>query len=483
MITQQSWMFLKSFADFRSVSTDKLAQAKHNGEFTGLLRETSIETLAHLGSNAFEEIGGEVVQSTMFTLAKVSPYHEHNLVAVRLVGFKSSSKKASVLQTNQVLDDNAGIISVIVQSDLVRVDTAPLVYWLGRKLINVLVSATTTAFSCMISEGAGTRDETRFIRFHWEVCDLSRHLKYSKGGGYKKWHGFETTTVDWRLGGALVIQSIVEKYPYLNGNVSILIHDRELYGMEGLSYTDVGRGSLSCRGMINSLFSDQGPGIFARPPYSLYQIAASLNSRLTSYYLRALTPNPFHLRKGYIYEVPLAPINPHLGTYCMKLASMEDQSLTVEYSFRVDSIGNNSEIVVEQLHALRHSVEAVIEDMVFQSLDIETEDIARICSETGVPVGWHPLIVDYDSLPNLPSSLDLPLMPREAYEFLAHHERIAPHKKELARIKANLQALYEVGPGAKTDDLELEDLDHQGGEDDGVSVLTSPSLPKPFWKS
>ena len=36
---------------------------------------------------------------------------------------------------------------------------------------------------------------------------------------------------------------------------------------------------------------------------------------------------------------------------------------------------------------------------------------------------------------------------------------------ELARIKANLRILYEAGPGARTDDRDLEELDHEDDED------------------
>lgn len=67
MVTQQSWMFLRSFTDLRSLDEHKLKKAR---EFKGLLRETSIETLAHLGPGAFGEISGEVVNTVLFTLAK-----------------------------------------------------------------------------------------------------------------------------------------------------------------------------------------------------------------------------------------------------------------------------------------------------------------------------------------------------------------------------------------------------------------------------
>ncbi len=54
MITQHSWMFLSSF--------EKLRQR--------ILKEHYIDTMVHLGPRAFEEIGGEVVQTVTFVLQK-----------------------------------------------------------------------------------------------------------------------------------------------------------------------------------------------------------------------------------------------------------------------------------------------------------------------------------------------------------------------------------------------------------------------------
>ena len=53
MITQHAWMFLSSFEKLR-----------------GKLLNTDIVNMAHLGARAFEEIGGEVVQTTSFVIRK-----------------------------------------------------------------------------------------------------------------------------------------------------------------------------------------------------------------------------------------------------------------------------------------------------------------------------------------------------------------------------------------------------------------------------
>jgi hypothetical protein len=95
MVTQQSWMFLRSFADLRALDDDK--RKKMPRAFGGVLRDTTIETLAHLGPRAFAEISGEVVNTACFVLAAAAPPADHRLTAFRLIGPKSPEEKDALL--------------------------------------------------------------------------------------------------------------------------------------------------------------------------------------------------------------------------------------------------------------------------------------------------------------------------------------------------------------------------------------------------
>jgi hypothetical protein len=82
MVTQQSWMFLRSFAELRK----------------DILEHRRIECLAHLGARAFEEISGEVVNVVLFVFCCRQPSPEHRLWAARLVGPKSPTEKDRLLR-------------------------------------------------------------------------------------------------------------------------------------------------------------------------------------------------------------------------------------------------------------------------------------------------------------------------------------------------------------------------------------------------
>jgi len=83
----------------------------------------------------------------------------------------------------------------------------------------------------------------------------------------------------------------------------------------------------------------------------------------------------------------------------------------------------------------------------------------QILDEIGTPAGLYPLVLNYDALPELPDNLELPEPPLELFDYLAKHKRISTDEKELARIKTNLRALYETGPGGKGVELEENEIE------------------------
>lgn len=79
MITMQSWMFLSSFKRLREQ----------------LLDNDTILTMAHLGARAFDSIGGEVVQTTAFTMANTH-IRDYQGAFIRLVDGTSEAEKSAM---------------------------------------------------------------------------------------------------------------------------------------------------------------------------------------------------------------------------------------------------------------------------------------------------------------------------------------------------------------------------------------------------
>ena len=117
MITMHSWMFLSSFEKLR----ENVVQF-------------SIENMAHLGARAFEEIGGEVVQTTTFVIKKT---HIQNFkgIYIRLVepNTQKSKEKMFLLKNNRYITNQAVFGQISGQ---------PIAYWVSDNLLNAFKNST-----------------------------------------------------------------------------------------------------------------------------------------------------------------------------------------------------------------------------------------------------------------------------------------------------------------------------------------------------
>ncbi len=178
MITMHSWMFLSSYEKLR----EKI-----------LL--TDIVNMAHLGARAFEEIGGEVVQTTSFVMRK-SCIADYKGVYCRLIEPNTQNGKEEMFlsKENRYNTD---------QSNFSKIPGLPIAYWVSRNLINAFSNK--LFYDYTISDGQNkTGNNAKFVRYFWEVKNNcigknKKWLFYAKGGGYRKWVGNLIDVVDWSL--------------------------------------------------------------------------------------------------------------------------------------------------------------------------------------------------------------------------------------------------------------------------------------------
>ncbi|MES3630062.1 MAG: BREX-1 system adenine-specific DNA-methyltransferase PglX, partial [Longimonas sp.] len=106
MINQQSWMFLSSYEDLR----------------THVLDTTRIASMLHLGPNTFDEISGEVVQSTAFVLQNTLPQGRMGTY-FRLVDEPNSTAKKEAFERHDHRHTD------VDQRDFEKIPGAPIAYW------------------------------------------------------------------------------------------------------------------------------------------------------------------------------------------------------------------------------------------------------------------------------------------------------------------------------------------------------------------
>ncbi|MGE0769988.1 MAG: DNA methyltransferase, partial [Hyphomicrobiaceae bacterium] len=138
MVTQQSWLFLKSFLSLRITRT--------TGVVGGLLGATSIETIAQLGRYAFAEIGNAAVAPVLFVLRSNPPLNTHRIWACRLSAPRPAAEQARLLSEaccgRNMESASSGNRFTPLQVAFCALPEGQLLYWLSDKCISLLKGRT-----------------------------------------------------------------------------------------------------------------------------------------------------------------------------------------------------------------------------------------------------------------------------------------------------------------------------------------------------
>ena len=145
MITQHAWMFLSSFEKLR----------------TKLLQSADIVNMAHLGPRAFEEIGGEVVQTTSFVLRR-SHIDGYQGTYCRMIEPTTQQGKEEMF----LAGENRYTAQ---QSNFSKIPGTPVAYWVSQNVINAFNNGIPFVNLSKACSGLKTGDNDIFLRQWMEV--------------------------------------------------------------------------------------------------------------------------------------------------------------------------------------------------------------------------------------------------------------------------------------------------------------------------
>jgi hypothetical protein len=467
MVTQQSWMFLRSFAELRR----------------GLLERQTIDCLAHLGEHGFEEPAAAGAFVALFVLAQQPPAPEHRLWASRLIGPQSSGEKAAVL--GRAVQGNAlAVVFHPPQERFLSLPQAPLSYWLRERFFELLVGEALGDVADVI-QGLATANDSRFVRFTWEAPPLEwaypvhsrRWVPFEKGGGYGKWFGHHFWVVNWANNGIRMKLVTTERY----GNAGKRIYNEGYFFKSGYTYSSLARGSIGLRYLSNSLWGAVlADAVIPRAATSA-GLCAALNARIASAAVRWTRPQMV-LSASYVSRVPIPGHIPSLmitmESACLALKRWLVARNPVERTFTprlangTSSLSETYHLAIEQgegVAATLHALEGFSEREVFNAYNVTGDDVADVLAETGTPAAWYPLLGGHDAIPPLPDGLQLPT---SVSELLAPEHRQVVSSDDLAVLKSRLRVQYEAGWGVKPETREAEDTENTDGEEeDEISTL------------
>ncbi|MGL5778770.1 BREX-1 system adenine-specific DNA-methyltransferase PglX, partial [Cetobacterium sp.] len=188
MITMHSWMFLSSFETLRKNIIDSL----------------EINTLNHLGTRAFEEIGGEVVQTVSWVTKKRIPTLKGSYI--RLVDYNNSEwKEKEFFNKENYFTTN--------QKDFEKIPGSPIAYWVSERVREIFEKNTSIGKYNTVVTGMSTGKNELFLRL-WQEINFNKMVKgeseikkinlyatewipYNKGGEARKFYGNNEYVVRW----------------------------------------------------------------------------------------------------------------------------------------------------------------------------------------------------------------------------------------------------------------------------------------------
>jgi type II restriction/modification system DNA methylase subunit YeeA len=311
MITMQSWMFLSSYEKLRA----------------SLITRQTFLSMAHLGARAFDSIGGEVVSTVAFVIKNAyQPEYKGNFL--KLTDGQNETEKENAL-LKAVKNYNCGWFYRASAADLKKIPGNPIAYWLCTRIVNLFQACEPLSSSVDGRVGLMTSDNSRFLRFFWElsnksICFNSKSddesiksnktwFPHNKGGSFRKWVGNYEYVVNWFNSGQDIKETVVKKYPYLKGNPNFVVHDDGSYFKPFITWSEITSSNLSFR-LFPSGFTSNIKGMRAFPlkNVSFEQLMALLNSKFTNFLTKSINPTlSFGINN--LYSIPSAFIDDRLA--------------------------------------------------------------------------------------------------------------------------------------------------------------------------
>ena len=299
-INMQSWMFLSSFEKLR----------------TQFLKDYNIDSMLHLGPRTFDELSGEVVQNTAFVLSKHEPADQGG-VYYRLVDGKNCADKERLFLEAKQGDGKAIINSKLYtinypnveQKNFEKIPGSPIGYWVKKHILQLFSNTKSLDnFSCP-RKGNSTSDNSKFLRLWFEISnkkialnynsiklllmDGKRWVPYNKGGGSRKWYGYNENLIDWK-DNAKEIRNIPTS----------VITNESYYMKPGLTWSTISSKSFGVRYFEEGFIFDNGGCCLFDTGDNRTYLSALLNSKVIGVFVSILSPT-LNYQSGIIAKIPI----------------------------------------------------------------------------------------------------------------------------------------------------------------------------------
>lgn len=268
MINQHSWMFLSSYEKLRN----------------HILDNYGIVNMLHLGPRTFEELSGEVVQSTAFVLKNGKDIDKATYY--RFVDYKNVNEKEEhfLKRDNEFLN--------IPQVNFSKIPGSPIAYWISEEMVRVFKSKNISFYSTLF-QGIITGNNGFFVREWFEIdnkdsqkelIDISdfdpkngKWVPYNKGGNTRKWYGNQEKLVNFKKKGRNFTRG---KHQFSN-----------FFFKPCFSWSYISSGDIDTRHFEKGFIWDvHGSSAFPNESDDIFYFQSIIGSRVGSTILKILNP-------------------------------------------------------------------------------------------------------------------------------------------------------------------------------------------------
>lgn len=269
MITQHAWMFLSSYEKLREK-----------------LNARTPLNMAHLGARAFDEIGGEVVQTTAFVNLN-EKIENYKGTYVRLVDFAGEENKEK-----EFLSGNNRFFTQ--QENFKKIPGMPVAYWVSEKFRQNF-NKKNIGDLFLPKFGMSTGNGDKYIRFWYESVFndisvdcisekdfISKNRKWNvidKGGQFRRWYGNKNNIVWWNNNGEDIKQ---EK--------GAAIRSPQYFFQPHISWTLISSGIYSARYFEEGFILDTASNCIYFDKLKSKTVLGFLNSKVAREILSILNP-------------------------------------------------------------------------------------------------------------------------------------------------------------------------------------------------
>jgi type II restriction/modification system DNA methylase subunit YeeA len=331
-VNMQSWMFLSSFEKLRAYVLDS----------------KTIISMAHLGSRAFSQISGEVVQTVAWVISK-QPLEMYQPSFLRLIDGGEAEKRMSLLERNNLFTSTK-------QRDFNDIPGFPLAYWINDSIRNAfkdnekfgelattrkgLVTAQNDVYVRSWSEISFSKLGLNYLSREDAIFSKCKWFPYIKGGEFRKWYGNKWEVVNWEKDGFLL-----QNTPHPTENrIWATNFNLDFIFKPNLNWSDITGGGFAARYSFGGEIFD-ATGLSCFPPESdRLEVLGYLNSTFAAELLKLLNPT-LHFQAGNIASLPYLPADErsnlkNIVKELLDLAKFDWDEFEVSWDFKRNPLVN-----------------------------------------------------------------------------------------------------------------------------------------------